>query len=64
MNNLNQNVHAYGSNNRPKISSARKDYPSEVEEVFRQDNRRLVYKMAGGLAGERGVPSAPTQVKL
>lgn len=54
MNSLNQNVHAYKSNSRPKSCSARKDYPGEVEEAYRQDSQRFIYKMAYGLAEERG----------
>lgn len=54
MNSLNQNVHAYRNNSRPKICSTRKDYPSEVEEACRQDSQRLIYRAAHGLAEGRG----------
>ena len=63
MNSLNQNVHAYGNNSRPKISSIRKDYPSEVEEVYRRDSQRMVYKMAGEWSEERGFSQPLRQCK-
>lgn len=34
MNDLNQNIPAYDSNNKLKARSTRKGYPSEVEEIY------------------------------
>ena len=41
MDNLGQNIPAYNGNSEPKIRTTRKDYPSEVEEIYRQDSQQL-----------------------
>ena len=41
MDNLNQNKPDSNSNSKPKICSTRKDYPSEVEEIYQQDGQQL-----------------------
>ena len=62
MNNLNQNMPACNSNSEPNIRSTRKDYPSEVEEIYQQDIQHLISEMAYGLAKERGLLSLSANV--
>ena len=46
MNNLNRNMPVHNSDSKPRVRSTRKDYPSEVEEIYQQDSQYLVSEMA------------------
>ncbi len=49
MNNLNQNMPV----NESMVRFTRKDYPSEVEEMYQQDNQHLISEIVCGSAKER-----------
>lgn len=53
MNNLSQNMPVHNSSNESMVRFTRKDYPSEVEEIYQQDSQHLISEMACGLAKER-----------
>lgn len=57
MNNPNQELHAH--NNKPRIGSARKDYPSEVEEVYRQDSQHPIPEISCEPAREQESSLSP-----